>query len=217
MVGLYEVWNISIELFDKNAKKEKTSCSSPGCVGVLTAENISLLMWLYQERKDRLRFLKEKWKSVHLFCGSKEFLRVTMPTPGLCINLFPRHWWHLGIRKNFGCGQLSAVHSLRRRGPTAGCQRREKLYQPLTRSQGSWGQRRQEIARHHPGRELIMVGPERATGADDQVCLGVSTLSSGTKGERPEFLPWSRPNVGTGVQRRPRYDSKGWLLEDGTR
>lgn len=48
------------------------------------------------------------------------------------------------------------------------CQKREKLYQLLTRGQGEWGQGSQEVTGDCPGRKLRAMGPERH-GADDKV------------------------------------------------
>lgn len=50
-----------------------------------------------------------------------------------------------------------------------GCQKRGKLYQLLTRGQGGWGQRSQEVTGDHPVRKLRAVGPEGHSGADDEV------------------------------------------------
>lgn len=45
-------------------KKKKISCSSPGRVGVLKAENISLLMCLYQERSEIFKRKMEECTSI---------------------------------------------------------------------------------------------------------------------------------------------------------
>ena len=71
-----------------------------------------------------------------------------------------------------------------------GCQKRGKLYQLLTRGQGGWGQKSQEVTGNHPVRKLRAVRPGRDLGADDEVpwmhCSGVN-ISPQHRGLLEEF------------------------------
>lgn len=146
-----------------------------------------------------LYILRRMEESISL-CSNKGFLRFKMQTPGLFTNAryLPSHWRHLGGRRKISHGQPPGVHpQLGREGEEKqrrkriligiqkkqkkqyiGCQKKGKLYQLLTRGQGGWGQRSQEVTGDHPVRKLRAVGPERDWGADDEVpqvhCSGVS-------------------------------------------